>query len=129
MRRRAAFDSRYEQVLDGWRDPVQFLKGQPGGLKPRANLRDPPRGVIDHQMDAVADQHQARDPGRPRDFIAYLSRLRRQQLQCVAWYPCLERGRCVAEQQAALMEQANPMATLRLIKIGGRGEDRDSLGE
>src|ERR1700735_916187 len=80
-------------------------------------------------MNRVANEHRARYSLGRSEFVPDAARLERHDRHHRSLEPRLETRRRVAEQQAPLMEQRYPMASLGLVKIRGGIYDGDALAD
>ena len=86
------------------------------------------RGVVHKQVHAVALEQGAAHAGGACQRFAHLDGLRRMYRQNLAGKFPLEFLRPVAEQHAALVQQADAMAALGFVEIGSGNENGHALG-
>ena len=83
--------------------------------------------VVDHRMDAVADEEHVAHARRAGDRRAHRASGARGDGDQRAGHALLERGRRVAIERVAGIEQGQPVAALGLVEIGGGDHDGDAL--
>src|ERR1700689_1037706 len=66
-----------KKILDGRCDADDLVKRNLTACQPRAEIRDTPIGIVDEQMNRVADHYQARDTVGGGQFVANAARFGR----------------------------------------------------
>ena len=121
------FGERHEHVLDAGRADCDLGERDAGAGERVAQLRDSPAGVVDHHMDAVADEEDVAHTGRARDRRAHRASSARGDGDQRTRHVLLERSGRIAIERMAGIEQGQPIAALRLVEIGGGDHDGDAL--
>ncbi len=103
------------------------VKGTPARVEDVAELGNAQRRVVGHRMDAVADEKRMAHARRARDRGAHRAPGARGNCDQRAGHARFERGRRVAIERVAGIEQGEPVAALRLVEIGGGDHDGDAL--
>ena len=97
--------------------------------QPRAQIGDAPVGVIDKQMNRVADQHHARDTFGRGEFVAHAPRLGRYDRYTAPWRRDLSRAGVSQKSSRPSVQQRYAVASLGLVEVGGGIDDCNALAD
>ena len=93
--------------------------GNVARCKASAQLGNPQGCIVDNRMNAAADQNDIAYPGKAADGGAHRSAGSGRNGNDRAGHALFERGRRVAIERAAAMQECQAVAALRLVEIGG----------
>src|ERR1035441_3330022 len=129
IRRTSAAHCIDKQVLDRRRDMLNGIELRMRALQPSFEFRDAPHRIVNNHPKIIAVHNQVGYPLRPIENATNRARVLRRDDQYSFLHPSFQIRRSVTEQQFAPIKQRHPMASLRLVHVCGRRENRHALCE